>query len=319
MFQGFFLRKREYLRAVDGISFEIEAGKTYGLVGESGAGKSTVGLCVAGLIRPTRGRIHFKGEDATSLKGKEMSKFHREVQMIFQNPISSLDPRWTVRQTMREPLQLLSKEKGSDKEIIDLLGLVGLSSQFLSRHPHQMSGGQNQRVAIARALALNPKLLVLDEATSGLDTSVQAQIINLLLRLQKELGLTYLFISHDLGVVSYISDHVGVMYLGKLIEDGPSTPIFSRPLHPYTQVLLASSKLDEEASANLRGEPPSLTHIPSGCRFHPRCAYATQICYETEPMLEMANGEQVACHHWNELVANPDNRDLQTNLKEVSS
>jgi oligopeptide/dipeptide ABC transporter ATP-binding protein len=300
---AFFRRKKEYLKAVDDVSFDIESGKTFGLVGESGAGNSTVGMAVAGLLRPTAGRILFDGVDVSTLKGTPSKEFHQKVQMIFQNPISSLDPRWTVRQILTEPLRSVSKIRKSNAEerIVDLLGLVGLGENFLSRHPHRMSGGQNQRIAIARALAMNPKLLVLDEATSGLDVSVQAQIINLLMRLQKELGLTYLFISHDLGVVSYVSDYVGVMYLGKLIEKGPAFSIFGDPLHPYSQVLLASSNFEPRARGMLKGEPPSLTHIPPGCRFHPRCAYATEICSEKEPELEKAKEQEVACHHWNEI------------------
>ncbi|HZW57586.1 MAG TPA: ABC transporter ATP-binding protein [Nitrososphaerales archaeon] len=302
--RGFLSRAREHIRAVDGISFEIESSKTFGLVGESGAGKSTVGMCVAGLTRPTGGQILFDGADVWKLKGQARMRFHQQVQMIFQNPISSLDPRWTVKQIISEPLLRLSKDnERSEGKIIDLLGLVGLNESFLSRYPHQMSGGQNQRVAIARALAMEPRLLVLDEATSGLDVSVQAQIVNLLLKLQKELGFTYLFISHDLGLVSYVSDYVGVMYLGQIIENGDSSLTFTAPRHPYTQVLLASSKFEMDASKSLRGEPPSLTNVPQGCRFHPRCRFATEICREKEPQLESADlGQKVACHHWSEIL-----------------
>jgi len=255
-------------------------------------------------MRPTKGRIIFDGEEVESLKGNDRIRYHRKVQMIFQNPISSLDPRWTVRQIIREPLNLL-KVDSSDERIIQYLNLVGLGPNFLSRYPHQISGGQNQRVAIARALALSPKLLVLDEATSGLDTSVQAQIINLLSRLQRELGLTYLFISHDLLLVGYISDSVGVMYLGKLVENGNSSSIFRKPLHPYTQVLLASSNMDEEAASKLQGEPPSLTNLPTGCRFHPRCAFAIRVCAQEEPLPEKATEHEVACFRWKEILTKP--------------
>jgi peptide/nickel transport system ATP-binding protein len=315
--RGEFLRRSNaYLRAVEDVSFSIERGSSFGLVGESGAGKSTVCMCVAGLIKPSHGQVIFDGQDVSKMDRPARKRFHLRVQMIFQNPISSFDPRWTVRQILREPLDHLYKRESSDDKMFKLLELVGLNSRFLHRYPHQMSGGQNQRIAIARALAMEPDLLILDEATSGLDVSVQAQIINLLIKLQKELNLSYLLVSHDLGLVSYVSDQVGVMYLGKIVEQGHSSQIFGDPWHPYTKILLSSSKFDLKTFSDLKGEPTSLDKIPRGCRFHPRCRFATQICSHEEPRFDERFGHEVYCHHWNEIL-NDDLSSIPQNTKSV--
>lgn len=294
-----------YVKAVDGVSFEINRGETFGLVGESGCGKTTTGRTILRLIEPTSGRIIFDGKDITKLTGEGMKAFRRRAQIMFQDPYSSLNPRQTVFEIIMEPVRFHRIPVDDPEEfVIDLLESVGLNEMHLYRYPHEFSGGQRQRIALARLLALKPEFIVLDEPTSALDVSVQANILNMLKGLQKKYGFTYLFISHDLGVVKYMSHRMGVMYLGKLVEVGPAEKIFENPLHPYTQMLLSAIPVPDPDLARelkkkrikIEGEPPSPINPPSGCRFHPRCPLTRDVCRKEEPpLVEVEKDYYVAC------------------------
>jgi len=286
---GLFGKIVGYVKAVDHVTFHIGLGEVVSLVGESGSGKTTIAKCLLLLERPTYGQILFNGYDITQIRGKRLKDYRRNVQAVFQNPFLSLDPRMNVYDIVSEPVQYHMKL--SKKELYEytsrLLEMVGLDQSFQAKFPHELSGGQAQRVAIARAISLNPKLVVLDEPTSALDVSIQAQILNLLAELKEKMNFSYLLITHDLSIVRYISDRVIVIYLGKIMEEGPSEYIFSEPLHPYTQILLSSipDPFTQEVREKtiLRGEPPSPVNPPRACRFHTRCPYVMDICKEEDP------------------------------------
>ncbi len=296
--------KRGVVHAVSDVSFEIRKGETLCVVGESGCGKSTLGRLLLRLIEPTSGRVFMGGEEITALPPNALREARRRMQMIFQDPYASLDPRMTVGQIIREPLATyaIGTPREQEARVRELMDKVGIRPEFYARYPHQFSGGQRQRIGIARALALNPQLIVCDEPVSALDVSIQAQIINLLRALQREFGLTFLFISHDLSVVRYIADRVCVMFLGKLCEMGDAGKLYERPMHPYTRFLLESVPLPNPENRHrareiLTGEVGSPLNPPEGCRFHPRCPYATDLCKEKEPPLAERGGRMVACHH----------------------
>lgn len=300
---------KQVVRAVDDVSFVIQRGETLGLVGESGCGKTTVGRCLLRLIEPTNGQVRFDGRNLTEFDKTELRGLRRRMQIIFQDPYSSLNPRMKVGEIIGEPLVVhgVGNKLERRERVAELLGVVGLDPDYANRYPHQFSGGQRQRIGIARALALNPDFIVADEPVSALDVSVQAQIVNLLQDLQQKFGITYLFISHGLAVVKHISSRVGVMYLGKLVELAPADEIYSRPLHPYTQALLAAIPIPEPQSAKreaekLKGDLPTPLNPPSGCRFHTRCPFTTERCKREEPpLVEITPGHWAACHLHNSL------------------
>ncbi|GHF09910.1 peptide ABC transporter ATP-binding protein [Streptomyces spiralis] len=305
--KGLLQRQVGAVRAVDGLDFEVRSGETLGVVGESGCGKSTMGRLITRLLEPTGGQIEFEGKDITHLGVSGMRPMRRDVQMIFQDPYSSLNPRHTIGTIVGAPFRLqgVVPEGGIKKEVQRLLSVVGLNPEHYNRYPHEFSGGQRQRIGIARALALKPKLVVADEPVSALDVSIQAQVVNLLDDLQQELGLTYVIIAHDLSVVRHVSDRIAVMYLGKIVELADRESLYKAPMHPYTKALMSAVPIPDPKRKNaksdrilLKGDVPSPISPPSGCRFHTRCWKATEICRTTEPALkELKPGQRVACHH----------------------
>lgn len=295
-------KKSGVVKAVDDVSFEIMKGETFGVVGESGCGKSTLGRTLVRLLTPTEGKVYLEGKEISSLKGEELKKMRKEAQIIFQDPSASLNPRRTIKQILMEPFEIHGVEPGVNVEerIQELLQLVGLDTYHLSRYPHELSGGQKQRIGIARALALNPKIIVCDEAVSALDVSVQAQVLNLLQELKEKLGLTYFFISHNLNVVYQVSDRVAVMYLGRIVEIADYEQLYEKHSHPYTEALLSAiPQVDGEKSEriHLEGELPSPSDPPTGCHFHTRCPKACDRCKQEVPVFkEIEEGHFVACH-----------------------
>ena len=297
-------RKKRIVQAVTDVSFDVHRGETLGLVGESGSGKTTVGRCVLRLIEPTAGQVEFDGVDLAQLNFEELRQVRRKMQIVFQDPYASLDPKMTVGASIAEPLVVQGIDGNHEDKVVSLLELVGLSADHARRFPHEFSGGQRQRVGVARALALDPALIVLDEPVSALDVSIQAGVVNLFGDLQQRLGMSYIFIAHDLSVIRHIADRVAVMYLGKIVEIGPAAAVYEHPTHPYTKALLSAVPLPnprvERARSRimLEGEIPSPVNPPSGCRFRTRCWKATELCAMQEPVLEIrGHGQLSACHH----------------------
>ena len=309
--KGFILQRLVgAVKAVDGLDFQVEEGETLALVGESGCGKSTTGRLILNLIPPSAGEVKFEGRNLYDLNRHEMREMRARLQIIFQDPFASLNPRMTVGDLLAEPIELhgIAKGAGARDRVAELLDLVGLAPDHAQRYPHEFSGGQRQRIGIARALAANPRLVVCDEPVSALDVSIQAQVLNLLQDLQKRLGLSYLFIAHDLAVVKHISDRVAVMYLGKIVEIAGKAALYSKPWHPYTQALLTAIPAPDPSARKSRsllsGDVPSPLNPPAGCRFHTRCPYMTPHCQQEEPALrQIESGHWVACHHAESIVA----------------
>ncbi len=309
---GILNRVIAHVRAVDHVDIAIKKGETFGLVGESGSGKSTLGRVLIRLIEPTSGRIYYDGRDITGIPKSRMKEYRRLMQIVPQDPYSSLHPKKRILDIIGEPLEIHYKLPRSEikERVAEMLSKVGLQPDHMYRYPHQFSGGQRQRIMIARALVTEPEFLLLDEPTSALDVSVQARILNLLQELKREYGLTYLLISHNIAVVDYMSDVIGVMYLGKLVEVASRDELIDRPLHPYTRALLSAIPIPDPKTARARrklrikGEPPSALNPPKGCRFHTRCPFATERCMREEPRLEDVNGDGrhlVACHYWRDI------------------
>lgn len=300
----YFSTPKGMLQAVDDVSFTVERGKTLGIVGESGCGKSTTGRSILRLIEPTAGEVFFEGRNIAKLSKKEMRKLRKDMQIIFQDPFSSVDPRMSVGEIIAEPIRIngLIKDKAElEKRVAELMDIVGLAPRLINSYPHELDGGRRQRIGIARALALNPKFIVCDEPVSALDVSIQAQILNLLKNLQKDMGLTYIFITHNLSVVNHFSDDIAVMYLGKVIEKAPAEELFANPIHPYTKALLSAIPTPDIAPKKeriiLRGEISSPINLPDECRFSPRCNHVCEECTACDPALvEFTPGHFVACH-----------------------
>jgi len=304
-FASIFEKEQRYVKAVDGVSFQIRQGEVFGLAGESGCGKTTTGKAILRLVEPTDGKVFFKGIDVTSLRGKELKLMRRKMQIIYQDPYESLNPRMNVETIISEPIRVhkLANRKEIRKKVISVLEEVELTpaEDFIRRYPHELSGGQRQRVAVARALVLEPEFIVADEPVSMLDVSIRAEVLNLLIKLKNERGISYLFITHDLAIARHMCDKIAIMYLGKIVEMGKVEDVIKNPLHPYSKALLAAVPVPDPTikrpSAKIKGEVPSAINIPPGCRFHPRCPYATESCKKEEPLMINAGSEHyVACH-----------------------
>ncbi len=300
-----FARKMSYVKAVDDVTFLVKKGEVFTLAGESGCGKTTIGRLVIRLLEPTSGKIHFQGQDITKLEGEKLRQLRTKMQIIFQDPYASLNPRMRLDAAIGHPLQIhnVAQGKGRKKMVMEVLGKVGLTppEQFIKLFPHQLSGGQRQRAALARSIILRPELIVADEPVSMIDVSLRTTIIDLMLSLRKDLGLTYIFITHDLAVAKYISDKISIMYLGKIVEMGDKERLFLHPFHPYTKALLSAIPVPDperkRKTIKLKGEVPSAIKIPAGCRFHPRCAYRKEECIKKEPrLIEIEKGHHVACY-----------------------